>query len=158
MGFIYSDQNNWKEAEKYCRKSIELDPNNWIAINNLGICLNNNPSIQDKSEAIQCFKKVISSPNVDDEFKSNSFVILGIIYSKQNNLKEAEKYCRKSIGLDPNNWASISNLGNCLINNPSIQDKSEAIQCFKNVISNSTDTDLINLAKISLNEHNQNNN
>jgi tetratricopeptide (TPR) repeat protein len=98
------DQRNDQEAIECYRKAIELDPNNAITHNDLGLSWYYQG--QD-AEAIKSYRKAIELDPNNAIFYSN----LGLSLQNQGQDAEAIESYRKAIELDPNDAFAHNNLG-----------------------------------------------
>jgi tetratricopeptide (TPR) repeat protein len=125
LDILSLNTDNDQEAIECYRKAIELDPNNAIIHNDLGLSLH----YQGKDEeAIECYQKAIELDPNNATIHSN----LGLSLHNQGQDTEAIKCYRKAIELDPNNATIHSNLGLSLHNQG--QDE-EAIECYRKAIA-----------------------
>ena len=53
LAVIALEAKQWKEGERHCRRALELDPENWQAMNNLGVALSHQR--RRRREAVECF-------------------------------------------------------------------------------------------------------
>ncbi|MCU0238396.1 MAG: tetratricopeptide repeat protein [Pyrinomonadaceae bacterium] len=90
-------ENNYKLAENYCRKSIEINPNYAVAYSNLGALLYKDESRW--AEAESAYKKAIEiNPNDADAYYN-----LGNLLAKdESRWAEAESAFKKSLEINPN--------------------------------------------------------
>ena len=106
LGAIYVHKGLYKEAEKYFRKTIALQPEHPHAYNNLGIVLNN---LNNYNEAKIFLKKAIAlEPNYAEAHNNlgNSF------YNEKKNYDKAIKEYCKATKIKPNFADAYNNLGN----------------------------------------------
>lgn len=103
LGVIEGQRENHKEAIRLSREALKADPNNLVALTNLGsIFLNREPE-----EAITYFKRV-------QEIEPLSwfvYVNLGVGYAKMNNLPEAYRMWQVALKLDSNQVETWITLG-----------------------------------------------
>lgn len=89
------------EAKKLLDKALQLDRDNYSAMNSMGMYLINAPRYAggDLDKAMIILKKALASHEVYDQFIA--FVWLGINYSKKKNKVEAQNYFNKALGIYP---------------------------------------------------------
>lgn len=104
LGSVFSDMEQISLALTNYEKAIEIDPNNSIAYNNLGILLKEKGELE-KSEHM--YKKVIA---LDPSF-SAAYNNLGILLKEKGNLEEARRMYEKAIETDPNYAGNYNNYG-----------------------------------------------
>lgn len=101
--------NGLKKYEKALRDyelSIELEPENYESLNNLGFLLD--ITFNKTKEAKEYYIKAIKA----NEFLSIARLNLGIVYSKEKNTVEAKNQYEKILEYEPTNEKAHSNLGN----------------------------------------------
>ncbi len=104
LGLMYMDREDYKQAEKYFRKAIALEPRLSNAYNNLGIVLD---STGRQDESADSYKKAIEiNPNY-----ANAYNNLGIYYTNTGQYQKAQATLEKAIQLDPNTYRQYQNLG-----------------------------------------------
>jgi len=90
---------NYSESLEFLNQSIQLDPNNSIALNLLGTIMNG----QNLSECVKYYEKCL-------ELNDKSYLALnglGNFYLKTNEFKKAENYYSKAIKINPKRSAKI---------------------------------------------------
>ena len=96
--------NNFTDAEKLYIKALNVEPNNYAALINLGVLLK---ALNRLDEAKESFVKAIKiNPNTE-----LGYMNLGNIFFKLNQLDEAETNYKKSIEIKPNYADAHFNLG-----------------------------------------------
>ncbi|MCB9284391.1 MAG: tetratricopeptide repeat protein [Lewinellaceae bacterium] len=108
-GSYYYYLRNYREAEKYCRKIIELDPSYAFAYNALANVLRHTSRDE---EAISYYQKAIQLDPTVGYYYNN----LGICYGKNEQYEEAAEQYEKAIEIDPTAVRSYSNLGRAYYN------------------------------------------
>jgi tetratricopeptide (TPR) repeat protein len=104
LGLVYLDRKQYKQAEVYFKKAIEVEPTLSNAYNDLGIIFYNTKRYD---EAIINYKKAIElNPNY-----LNAYNNLGKVYDDTGRHAEAQINFEKNIALDPNNYHWYQNLG-----------------------------------------------
>ena len=120
-GLRYARSGRFDEAVKALEKCIDLSPQHYRAMSNLGLVYKNifltnrNPEILDK--AIEWYNKALkTNPNFSEVYNN-----LGDAYFNQGDYAKAEKTFKEAIRLDPLSINAYNNLGVALI----LQDKKE---------------------------------
>lgn len=153
---------NHEAIEHYCKKVLELDPNDSLAYYNLGACIEKDPSRYKEAEFY--YGNAISLNPKDPHFQialanlfaknperkneaeglfrfiinsfpqiQNGFLSFGAFLSKdKSRSKEGEMLTRRAIALDPKNADGYYNLGSILVNFKESHDEAE--RCFREVI------------------------
>lgn len=102
-------EKNYKEAEKAYRKALEINPENDIALNNLGILLQNH--FRKHSEAEVLYRKALEI-NPKNKYAVSNLGVLLLFFGRHD---DAEKVYRESLKADPNNINALNNLGILLL-------------------------------------------
>ncbi len=123
-------QKKYKEAEKFCRKAIELDPQNAIAHNYVGVVYN---SLGNYEEAKNFCQKAIDL----DSYLSSAYDNLGYALNKLGKYDEAIESHKKANALDPNDSNPYYNLA-CAYSFK--EDKDNALKCLEQAIDKGCDT------------------
>ncbi len=84
----------FEEAIKYFNKILEIDPNNYRAIYNIGIAHFN---MGDMNKAMIAYNDAIK---IKPDYK-HCYYNIGLIYEVKENLKEALKFYKKALEIDP---------------------------------------------------------
>jgi predicted O-linked N-acetylglucosamine transferase (SPINDLY family) len=111
----YREIEDFNQAIKYYRKSLEIDDRNYICLNNLGLAYKNNNNFD---LAVKTFKKSI----LLNKKYSDPLYNLGNLYSEVGNIVEAESYYKKCINIDPKHYKSLFNLALLKQNNGSLNE------------------------------------
>jgi tetratricopeptide (TPR) repeat protein len=91
---IYSETNQWDEAEQAFKRILKARPNNWVVYNELG----NNYYYQGKfPQALEAFRAAATT----GPRNAMAYENIGLTYSAMGNLDEAMKAIQKSISLAP---------------------------------------------------------
>ena len=107
LSLIFMSNGEINKAHQAIKNAVKIDPNDYKALNNLGIILF---KLGLNEESILTFKKVL----LINKDNLNSYINLGTVYQKMNNLKEAETNYLKAISINPNLPIIHNNLGNTL--------------------------------------------
>lgn len=110
LGSALNRSKHFKEAKNELEKAIEIDPNNIIAHNNLGVSL---IELDNYGEAKNMIEKAIDK--TDGEANALIYHNMGRALLELENYGEAEKKIRKSIELYPDNAIAHDNLGILLV-------------------------------------------
>ena len=97
-------EKNFKDAIKYYKEVVKIDPSIVFAYYNLGL-------IYEKLGNIEIAKKYYQRAINLDPLFVHSYTNLGIIFQKEGAKEKAIKYFAKVIDIDPNNFNSYNNLG-----------------------------------------------
>ena len=100
---MLEDLKTYKQAIFFYEKALELEPEDSIAHNNLGLIYE---ELEDTANAEKSYLKSI-------EIKNNypADYNLGVLYRKLNDLTNSEKYIKKAIELQPLNQYACYALG-----------------------------------------------
>ena len=90
---IYTQKNNLVKSKIYLKKAIKINPNNHVALNNLGNIYSKNNQIK---EAIKYYQK---SSTANPKYSTPVFN-LATMFEQMGKLNEAKKFYIKSIKLD----------------------------------------------------------
>ena len=90
---IYSQKNNLVKSKIYLKKAIKINPNNHVALNNLGNIYSKNNQIK---EAMKYYQK---SSNANPKYSTPVFN-LATMFEQMGKLNEAKKFYINSIKLD----------------------------------------------------------
>ena len=113
-----------EEAERLYRETLEIQPNNLNANNNLGVILKHHGKLE---EAEKCYRKVIEiKPDFAEGYNN-----LGNTISKLNKIDQAEQYYRKAIEIKPDYTQAYYNLASLL---HKLEKLDEAVGTFKKAI------------------------
>ncbi|TFG22675.1 MAG: tetratricopeptide repeat protein [Promethearchaeota archaeon] len=95
-GFYLSDEfvMEFEKAIKYFNKILEIDPNNYRAIYNIGIAHFN---MGDMNNAMRAYNTAIK---IKPDYK-HCYYNIGLIYEVKENFKEALKFYKKALEIDP---------------------------------------------------------
>ena len=104
-GKKYLKKGDIKNAEKMFITSLEINPNNWKAYEDLGFIY---VRINDTNGAEKMFMRSLEINERNDRV----YAWLGWIYLKQNKLKDAEKLLKRAIEINPKNEEAYSHLCN----------------------------------------------
>ena len=97
---ICHDTSDFRTAEKYAQKALELNPNNSLALNLLVIVQR-----RDLESSIEGFKKSLEV----DTTNMHTYNYLGVLYIKAGHYKEAENCFKTALDLEPGNSIFIKN-------------------------------------------------
>ncbi len=89
------EQSNYKECENTCKKILETQPNNFVALRGLG-CVAQNKG--DYELALEYYNKSLKTSLK----KEIDYTLIGTIYYLQDNLEEAIKYYNLAIDENEN--------------------------------------------------------
>ncbi|MCQ2957337.1 MAG: tetratricopeptide repeat protein [Candidatus Gastranaerophilales bacterium] len=103
IAVMLEDLKTYEHAIICYSKALELDPNDSIAYNNLGLIYE---EIENVEKSISCYLKSISIKN-----NYPADYNLGVLYRKLNDLANSEKYLEKAIALQPLNQYACYALG-----------------------------------------------
>jgi tetratricopeptide (TPR) repeat protein len=106
MGYSLEREGKTDKAQKYYEKALELDPDNFIAMNNRAKILSNQGK---NEEALKIFKYLTQTNPQDVE----GWINLGILYTNEGNLDEAMACYDKAENLDPLNASFVGEPGPC---------------------------------------------
>jgi protein O-mannosyl-transferase len=121
------DAKDFEEAARLYRKTLELNPDDFAAHNNLGIVLDQNPMYAAEAEA--AYRKALELEPLSAPVHNN----LGFfLYDKRGNYAEAEEVLRTAVALDPTYSVAFNNLGNVLSEDPKKYDEAEV--CYRKSI------------------------
>ena len=84
----------FEKAIKYFNKILEIDPNNYRAIYNIGIAHFN---MGDMNKAMRAYNDAIK---IKPDYK-HCYYNIGLIYELMDNLKESLKFYKKALEIDP---------------------------------------------------------
>ena len=84
----------FEKAIKYFNKILEIDPNNYRAIYNIGIAHFN---MGDMNNAMKAYNNAI---RIKSDYK-HCYYNIGLIYEVNENLKEALKFYKKALEINP---------------------------------------------------------
>lgn len=104
---IYTELRKFEEAEKLCKKIIQLEPYNYQALVCLGWIY------REKGENLKSLKCLEQAVTIDAQ-DSWGKVELAFTLMKLNELKRAEDLFRELIKTNPQSYASYAHLGLCL--------------------------------------------
>lgn len=95
--------NDYSTAINFYKKSLKLDPNDWVGENNLGLIYE---KVQNLQEAKNCYNKSLIIKN-NFEARKN----IGVLYRRENNFKKSEENLEQALRLNPNDWNTHLSLG-----------------------------------------------
>ena len=121
----YYSENN-EEAEKYFRKSLELDKTSVKALHNLGAVQYRTGR---REEALQSFRKALSLDANSDKTLNN----LGIILIEQDDIEGGLAYLAKATTINPRNENAWYNIGGAFLR-AGVPYTSRAIVAFENYL------------------------
>lgn len=104
LGLAYSGLEDIPNAEKWYRKSLELDPSYTPPLNGLGLIMYKGKRYR---EAENLYKRAIQS----DPKYYLAYYNLGILYSDLQRDDESIEYCKKAIDINPGYANAMINLG-----------------------------------------------
>ena len=140
----------YQDAIDLCKNAIELNPENYVAYNNLGVAMSN--LNYDGAEIENCYLKslkikgdydvvlksllshywkfhnyseVINYGKKYEQIKpldSEDLNIIGESYRELKDYTNGEIYFQKSLKIDPNSWATLLNYGELKVDNLKFQD------------------------------------
>lgn len=102
-GLAYLNLRNYKQAEHYFRKAIELQSNFGRAYASLGLLYK---SIAQDQKALEAYKIALKYAENDAETHNN----IASIYFRNNNIEMAEKYLTKAYELNPYHASILYNM------------------------------------------------
>jgi tetratricopeptide (TPR) repeat protein len=102
------DKGKVTDAEAAFSKALELNPNNFDALINMGEAEANNGEID---KAIALFEQAIK----DHPQQSPFYIFLGRLYEAQHDWKKAESTYQQALVVKPNDALAANNLANVLI-------------------------------------------
>ena len=119
LGLIYLSKNSIKEAERYIRKAISINPNSYY--------YENLSRLYEKEKKIEILEEALEKIDCGYEI----YYLLGLAYKNIKNFEKAEKAYLKAIELNPKNENITYNLASLylLLNKPQ-----KAIEYFKKTI------------------------
>ena len=95
-------------AQQLYNKILEIDPNHYLALNNLGVIFQ---SITESQKAINFYEKAIEiNPNFVDALNN-----LGVIYTNLGENKKAINCLEKAIAINPNLYEALGNVANIYV-------------------------------------------
>ena len=104
LGGVYCDLGRYKDAERYLRKALEINPN-WIETNYyLGVTLHRQGKLD---VAIELYKKVIA---IDPRFVE-AYTQLGTAYREKGMVDEVILVLKKALAINPDLTLAHSDLG-----------------------------------------------
>ncbi len=104
LGVCYYDMGKVKKAIQFTKKSIDLNKNNYNALNTLGYIL------VDTGVHVEKGLKAIKKSLADDPTNPSRLDSLGWAYYKLGKYDNAQKYLREALGYAPNEKTIISHL------------------------------------------------
>ncbi len=104
LSTLYFRKENFEEAKIYCKRMVELMPNESDLLNNLGDCYF---KTQNSKKAIECFEKSIK---LDPDF-AETWTKLGDAYFREANIDSAIECFLEALKLEPENAKINANLG-----------------------------------------------
>ncbi len=113
----YFRLNDFKNALYFSEKALKKDPENIVALNNLGRAYlnyevnNKTKKIDYLNKALKCFKKVF----IIDPSSIEALYNIGTAYEKLSNEKKAEEYYRKVLNINPDYKDASINLALILL-------------------------------------------
>jgi protein O-GlcNAc transferase len=123
LGLKYHQAGNLQQAEHIYKEILNDQPNNYYALNYIGILYY---QLGNYDSAIEYIKKALElNPTAD------AYYNLGNIYKEYGQLSDALSYFQKALELDPNNADAFNNEG---IIYKDKKEYDEAITCFKKAI------------------------
>jgi tetratricopeptide (TPR) repeat protein len=124
QGRVFSDRNDWAEAERMFRRAIELDSTDAYAHTGMGgVCF----SLGKYDEARVWYEKAI---DLDPRYR-NPYAEMGRVCSVQGNYDEAIPWYQKAIDIDPDYAYSYYSMGDA---HSSLGKYDEAILWFRKAI------------------------
>ncbi len=103
LGVLYKENDNFDDAIKSFKKTIELNPKHNMALYELGVVYERQKNYDD---AIKYYTKSLRVKENSEAFQS-----LGVCYLKKGMLKEAYRNLTKALLLNPNKYTIYNNLG-----------------------------------------------
>lgn len=113
LGYSYYNRGQWREAEKYLRKAVALNPKHAAAWTNLGMVLAQEEAY---GEALEAFAKVVSPARA----KCN----VAFILTTQGKREQAKQTYREALALEPGLQLAHAALGK--LENPAPTSKEKA--------------------------------
>ncbi|MDP6626140.1 MAG: tetratricopeptide repeat protein, partial [Nitrospinota bacterium] len=145
VGLLLFEQKEFGKAEKFLKKTIELNPKYSHTLINLG----NLYSLQGRQEeAVLKYKSAIQLKRPDSYY---AFIGLGNIYVKKKQMQEALNEYKKAFALDPRHPLAIYNIGKIF---ELLNKTSEAVTYYQKAVNIDPDFSLAlnNLGVIYINE------
>ncbi|MBF0358929.1 MAG: tetratricopeptide repeat protein [Magnetococcales bacterium] len=105
QGISFHQSGQLDKAIDYYKKAIKIDPENFIALSNMGFALYSTEKLEEAAVALK--KAITISPDFADAYSN-----LGNTLKKQGKFKEAVASFQKAIALKPDYAEAHSNLGN----------------------------------------------
>ena len=103
LGVLYKENNDYDNALKSFKKSVELNPGNSMALYELGVICEKQ---KDYDGAIKNYTESLRIKESTEAFQS-----LGVCYLKKGMLKDAYRNLVKAMLLNPNKYTIYNNLG-----------------------------------------------
>jgi serine/threonine-protein kinase len=125
------------QAEQYCRKALQLNPDLPAAYVTLGYL----HTKQQPELALQEFQHALSL----DEHNAQAESGLGLVYEKMGRLTEAEAALQKAVALRPGSWAGLDDLANFYDQHGRYKEAIRELQIAQQLTPDNTQV-LINLA------------
>jgi tetratricopeptide (TPR) repeat protein len=108
MGRIYEELNNTADARTYYQKAVNIDPDFFLALNNLGVIYIHEELYP---EAITLLKRAIKVKQHYVKAIGN----LGVAYNFMGDVDQAKIYYRKALNINPNYHLIRENLNKFII-------------------------------------------
>ena len=139
---IYKSIGNLNYAENLIKKSLSLNPNSNIALNNLtGILIIKKLFLEAKKYALLAINY--------DQNNSNNYYNLGLIYSNLDQFQDSILSFKKAIKNDPSNYGANLNLGAMLLKLSHFEEAKKYIEISLSLKTNSYEA-YFNLGQIAL--------
>ncbi len=103
-GWAYFRLGEWEKAQTDLERAIELEPQNFKALKNLGLIA---LSRENYDEALEYLNKAAMINENDADIMNN----MGIIHLKQGDLPVAENLVKKALEINPEHYEAACNLG-----------------------------------------------
>ncbi|VEU35571.1 unnamed protein product [Pseudo-nitzschia multistriata] len=108
LGTFKYKEGDYKEAMRYMKNCLEIDPNDGDALGTLSHCYAQLKDVEKEKETLQ---KIIEAPGVANPVLSQAYCNLGIMHAGEG---EELLYYAKSLEAEPSSLPAMHNLGNAL--------------------------------------------
>ena len=95
---------DFDRAIEYCYKAIEVDPDSFVAWNNLGYAYGYKGNLD---KAIECYERAIELNSNDVTSQIN----IGSVYDSIKQYETAMEHYQRALSIDPNNADALNNIG-----------------------------------------------
>lgn len=94
----------WQDGFSLYRNALQVNPNSWLACNNLGILYE---ELGENKRAFELYQRALTI-RPKNELPLNN---IGVIYKKQGMLRKAEEMFRRALSINPGYPDALANLG-----------------------------------------------